>query len=127
MDSISTLNQVMLLLRQQLAEKSQRQERVPVRRETPGPSARFATQQDEVGQTKINIRAQINTLRLAGVTDERQLFRVAIEGMLLREFGDEVGNDPAFQQMGDWVCACLEEKPETRSALRHLLEGMASS
>jgi hypothetical protein len=127
MDSISTLNQVMLLLRQQLAEKSQRQERVPLRRETSPPPSRSATQQDDAGHAKKTIRAQIDTLRLAGVTDERQLFRVAIEGMLLREFGDEVGNDPAFQQMGDWVCTCLEEKPETRSALRRLLEGMASS
>jgi hypothetical protein len=127
MDSISTLNQVMLLLRQQLAEKSQRREQVPARREASGPPARVTTQQDEVSQTQNAIRAQIDTLRLAGVTDERQLFRVAIEGLLLREFGTEVGNDPAFQQMGDWVCACLEEKPETRSMLSHLLDGMASS
>ncbi|AMM13142.1 hypothetical protein AX768_02460 [Burkholderia sp. PAMC 28687] len=121
MDPISTLNQVMLLLRQQLAQKSERRERVPQRRQASGPSANITAQEGELGQTENAIRSQIHTLRLAGVTDERQLFRVAIEGLLLYEFGTEVGNDPAFQQIRDRVCSCLEEEPRTFQMLRHLL------
>jgi hypothetical protein len=57
-----------------------------------------------------------------GVSAERQLFRVAVEGLLLREFGAEVGNDPAFQQMGDWICGCLDEEPHTREMLRKFID-----
>ena len=123
MDPISTLNQVMLLLRQQLAEKSQRRERASSRPRTVASSRRGpASPQDRPDHARDAIHAQIETLRAAGVSAERQLFRVAVEGLLLREFGTEVGNDPAFQQMGDWICGCLDEEPHTREMLRKFID-----
>jgi flagellar basal body rod protein FlgC len=123
MDPISTLNQVMLLLRQQLAEKSQRRERASSRPQTAVSAQRgLASPQDLPDHARDAIHAQIETLRVAGVSAERQLFRVAVEGLLLREFRTEVGNDPAFQQMGDWICGCLDEEPHTREMLRKFID-----
>jgi hypothetical protein len=124
MDPISTLNQVMLLLRQQLAEKSQRQERAisggPVIASNARPGA---SQQAPADNPDNAIRAPVDRLRAAGLTDQRLLFRAAVEGLLLREFGTAAGNDATFQQMGDWVCACLDEDPNCREMLRQLING----
>jgi hypothetical protein len=123
MDPISTLNQVMLLLRQQLAEKTQRQERASSNRETvASPPQQGISRQTSPENGPKAIQAQVSRLRAAGVTDERQLFRVAVEGLLLRDFGSEVSNDPGFQQMSEWVCACLDEEPGTREMLRKLID-----
>ncbi|MGF6647313.1 hypothetical protein [Paraburkholderia sp. GAS82] len=124
MDPISTLNQVMLLLRQQLAEKSRRSQTASSSQQTsPSSAARSAPQRTETDSGRDAIRAQVDPLRAAGIADDRQLFRSAVEGLLLREFGTEVGNDATFHQMGDWVSKCLEEEPHTRKMLLKLIEG----
>jgi hypothetical protein len=120
---IVDLNQVMLLLRQQLAEKTQRRERASSSRRTSGaPPQPGSSPQAAADSGPELIRAQIGRLRAAGVADERQLFRVAVEGLLLRDFGTDLTNDPAFQQMSDWICACLDEEPHTREMLRKLID-----
>jgi hypothetical protein len=119
MDPISTLNQVMLLLRQQLAEKSQRREQTSSGRETLASTRRGTTLPHDNSQAAI--RARIDTLRAAGVTSERQLLRAAIESLMLHEFGRQLSNDPDFQRMTDYVCECLEEAPQASEMRRQLL------
>ncbi|OLL30878.1 hypothetical protein BTH42_14995 [Burkholderia sp. SRS-W-2-2016] len=121
MDPISTLNQAMQLLRQQLAEKKQRGERTAVGRTgTSSVQAAGASLGDDLPAA---IHKQMDTLRAAGVQDENQLSRVAIEMLLRREFGAETANDPSFQQMSDWVYECLNEQPDTRAMLLELVRG----
>jgi hypothetical protein len=120
MDPISTLNQAMQLLRQQLAEKKQRGERTAAGRKgapltQPGGSTPAA------GSLPEAIRTRIDTLRAAGVDDERQLFRAAVDRLLLHEFGEQMANDPSFQRMSEWVSECLSEQPETREMLLALI------
>lgn len=119
MDPISTLNQAMLLLRQQLTEKKHRGERVEGGQ--PGTSLQHPVAASREDDLQVSIRKQVGTMQAAGVEDERQLFRATIETLLLREFGPEAVNDPSFQQMADWVCECLVEQDQTRKMLREMV------
>ncbi|MDR6411325.1 hypothetical protein [Paraburkholderia terricola] len=120
MDPISALNQAMLLLREQLAEKSPRNERSSGRQARAVSPPTTSVSRDV--SVEDAIRKQVKALRASGIEDEGQLFRVAIGILLQREFGAGLGNDPAFQQMGDWVCACLQEQEHTRRMLRTLID-----
>ncbi|RZF29070.1 hypothetical protein EVC45_14765 [Paraburkholderia sp. UYCP14C] len=122
MDPISTLTQAMQLLRQQLAEKQQREERTASGR-SAAASMRAGQPLSTAGSLPDAIRVRIDTLRAAGVDDERQFFRAVVNLLLLREFGEEMANDPSFQQMSEWVSGCLSEQLETRHVLREIIGG----
>lgn len=119
MDPISTLNQVMLLLQQQLANKTERGKRASSERK-PG----VRTQQSaSAAQSSVQgaIQSRLAALRAAGAR-EAQTSRAVVEALLLHEFGAEVTNDAAFQRMADWVHASLMEYPASREMLLTLVK-----
>ncbi|MGF6508017.1 hypothetical protein [Paraburkholderia sp. 32] len=120
MDPISTLNQTMQVLRQQLAEKEQRGERTASGRKGASSMQPGGPPPTAEGLPDA-IRTRIDTLRAAGVDDERQFFRAVVDLLLLREFGEEMANDPSFQQMSEWVSECLSEQLDTRHVLREVI------
>ncbi|HLX02550.1 MAG TPA: hypothetical protein VKS80_10605 [Trinickia sp.] len=112
MDPISTLNQAMAVLRQQLAERARRGERAPVaggKAVRDGQAARLSSASGGVSEL---MRERIAALRAAGVDDEVQLSRAAVELLLRHEFGSRLTNDAEFQQMVSWVHRGLAEDEE---------------
>ncbi|WP_244137748.1 hypothetical protein [Burkholderia sp. BCC1644] len=57
----------------------------------------------------VTLRAHIDLLLAAGVTDEFQLTRATVEHVLPRQFGDEQVNDPTFQSIANRVTQAILE------------------
>ncbi|WP_155294424.1 hypothetical protein [Burkholderia cepacia] len=121
MDPISTVNQVMALLRQQLADRYRGKKLA--QSDTQETAAGSATAQtgDASPRMRDAVRHRITELRMSGVDNERQLVRVAIEMLMTREFGVAVANDPEFQHAVNWVLQCFDEDPEMHGLLREFL------
>jgi hypothetical protein len=124
MDPISTLNQAMAVLRQQLADRARRGERA-----ASGSGGADAARDRQAATLSANgnvsdlIRERVTALRAAGVEDEAQLSRAAVEVLLRHEFGSSLTNDSEFQQMVLWVHQGLEEDEEGKAVLREVVRG----
>ncbi len=108
MDSVSKLNQVVLLLRQQLLERASGAR--------PAGATRAAARQSNlinpsaVGDGSDPL-ARLVTVRKAGVTDGRILSRLLIEQILSMELGSQSINDAGFQCVVDQVMSSLRSDP----------------
>ena len=117
MDPVSHVNQVLLLLRKQLAERTNKgvaaQKRAPAQNTAPqGPTEQSLS---EV------LSRRVADLRAAGLADESALARVLLEEVLLAELGRHLHNEPAFQRIVDDVQASLEDDPLLRETLHALV------
>ncbi|KVZ40778.1 hypothetical protein [Burkholderia ubonensis] len=102
MDPVSTLNQVLALLRQQVLDRTRR------------PASQLASRGPVRGGARVAARAagldlrtllqeRIAPLLTAGFDDDAQLSRAVIDVVLRHEFGATLGNEPEFQEMVEWV------------------------
>ncbi|KVC83871.1 hypothetical protein [Burkholderia ubonensis] len=102
MDPVSTLNQVLALLRQQVLDRTRR------------PASQLASRGPVRGGARVAARAagldlrtllqeRIAPLLTAGFDDDAQLSRAVIDVVLRHEFGETLGNEPEFQEMVEWV------------------------
>ncbi|RQR52925.1 hypothetical protein DIE19_27425 [Burkholderia sp. Bp9126] len=123
MDPVSTLNQVLALLRQQVVDRTRRQasgatSRAPAREGVP-VAARVA---DADLRTRLHDR--IDALRTAGVDDEARLARAVIDVVLRHEFGATLGNEPEFQEMVEWVRKGMMDDEHTSALLSDMMRGL---
>lgn len=113
MDPISNVDQIILLLRQKLLERtrSAATERGKVRQQANAePAAPSAVQQ---------------LISLEGV-DERQLRRALIQNFLAENFGSSLLNDAQFQQIVSRVTDAIEEDGEASKLIAQVLSGLRS-
>ncbi|WP_107313172.1 hypothetical protein [Burkholderia metallica] len=109
MISRTTLDQLTEILRSELDRKA---------RARPGATATGAAMpQGAPRPLSETLRAHIDTLLAAGVTDEFQLTRAAVEHVLHRQFGDEQVNDPTFQAITNRVAQAILEDTQLRNEL----------
>ncbi|WP_322081157.1 hypothetical protein [Burkholderia sp. BCC1972] len=112
MISRTTLDQLTEILRSELDKKA---------RARPGAagatSAGSTTSKSGPRPLNETLRAHIDQLLAAGVMDEFQLTRAAVEHVLHRQFGDEQINDPAFQSIANRVAQTILEDDLLRSEL----------
>ncbi|MEZ0604644.1 hypothetical protein ACAX43_21160 [Paraburkholderia sp. IW21] len=118
MDSVSTLNQVMGLLRQQLAERNRSTERASPQKDA---STRVSRPDPDSPGTREMLAARVGTLRTGGIGDPARLSRSVIEWLLAREFGASIINDPEFQQMVDQVNESILGDAEGAASMKQLL------
>lgn len=112
MISRTTLDQLTEILRSELDKKA---------RARPGAaSATSAGSMTPKGAPRPlgeTLRAHIDTLLAAGVTDEFHLTRAAVEHVLHRQFGDEQVNDPSFQTIANRVAQAILEDSNLKDDL----------
>ncbi|EDT39140.1 hypothetical protein [Burkholderia ambifaria] len=100
MDPVSTLNQVLALLRQQVVDRTRRQ----VNAADSQASARDTVAARAAGSDfGARLHERIDALRTAGIDDEARLARAAIEVVLRHEFDATLANELEFQEMVEWV------------------------
>jgi hypothetical protein len=123
MDSVSTLNQVMGLLRQQLAERNRSTDRALQHKDAANRASRPDPNSPGTRET---LAARVETLRAGGIDESKQLSRSVIEWLLAREFGTSVINDPEFQQMVDQANEAILDDPESAEGMKRLLFRVAT-
>lgn len=108
-DSVSRLNQVVLLLRQQLLSRAGK-EKAGV-----GPSTRLrggrASRSEKRDLNKV-VSARLDTLRNAGIENTHLLKRAFIEQILICGLGDHLVNEARFQELVDEVLKTLVQDGE---------------
>ncbi|HDR9204591.1 hypothetical protein WJ24_26825 [Burkholderia vietnamiensis] len=104
MISRTTLDQLTEVLRSELDKKART--RSGAAGATPAGSTTPKNGPRSLGET---LPAHIDQLLAAGVTDEFQLMRAAVEHVLHRQFGDEQVNDPTFQSIANRVTQAILE------------------
>ncbi|HEF5875102.1 TPA: hypothetical protein SAY52_005794 [Burkholderia cenocepacia] len=122
MDPVSTLNQVLALLRQQVVDRTRRQvggEARALARDSAPATARTAD-----SDLRTLLRERIDALRIAGVDDEAQLACMAIDTVLRHEFGATLGNEPEFQEMTEWVWKGMMGDEHTSALLSDVMRGL---
>ena len=124
MDPVSNLSQVLAILRRQMSERSAKlgPQSTLARASTPESAAAAAQELRDV-QKKIQQR-----IRALDADDERRhskAVRIFLEGVLRREFGDAMINDPAFYALIDDVQLAMESDPGTNESLRGLIRRLA--
>jgi hypothetical protein len=122
MDSVSTLDQVVALLRQQLAERTRPSDRAAPHKDV---SARPSCPEQSSRRALETLTECIAALRTSGVDDPERLSRTVVEWLLAREFGASVVNDPEFQQMVDEVSESVRDDPESAAGMKQLLSESA--
>lgn len=113
MQPISRVDQVLLLLRKQLAGRTPRTPATAT-----GAAALGRTGDEPLAET---LSRRITELRAAGMSDRRSLGRVLLEQILLNQFGRELMNDTNFQRIVDTVHGELEDDPAVAELLDQLL------
>ncbi|MCW3640070.1 hypothetical protein [Burkholderia cenocepacia] len=112
MISRTTLDQLTEILRSELDKKVRARPGAANATSAGSPTPKGGPR--PLGET---LRAHIDRLLAAGVTDEFQLTRAAVEHVLHRQFGDEQVNDPAFQSIANRVAQAILEDGHLRSEL----------
>lgn len=108
MEPVSTVDRLVLLLRQRLEERDRT-------RKSTGPAAR-KTALTTAGKTAVQALAATE-----GV-DDKQFRRAVIQGLLTDRLGTGMINDAAFQQVVDRVVSAIESDDQSRSLLDRLAE-----
>jgi hypothetical protein len=124
LDPVNNLGQVIAILRRQMSERSAKlgPQSTLARASTPEGMAAAAQELRDV-QKKVQLR-----IRALDVDDERRhskAVRIFLEGVLRREFGDAMINDPAFYTLMDDVQLAMESDPDTNESLRGLIRKLA--
>ncbi|MXN76533.1 hypothetical protein GR157_17545 [Burkholderia sp. 4701] len=112
MISRTTLDQLTEILHSELNKKARARPGVAGATSADSATPRGAAR--PLGET---LRAHIDKLLAAGVTDEFQLTRAAVEHVLHRQFGDEQVNDPSFQTIASRVTQAIVEDEHLRGDL----------
>lgn len=115
MQPVSRVDQVLLLLRKQLAERVRKG--AASGRES-APAARGQVIEEPLAEL---LSRRVSDLRAAGLSDRRTLTRVLMEQVLLAEFGRDLMNDANFQRIVDDVQEGLEDDPELDALLSELI------
>ncbi|HZR68369.1 MAG TPA: hypothetical protein VFB01_04855 [Burkholderiales bacterium] len=118
MDPVNNLGQVISILRRQMSERSAKLAPQLARTSTAESEAAAAQELRDI-QKKIQLR-----IRALDADDERRhskAVRIFLEGVLRREFGDTMINDPAFYSLIDDVQLAMESDPGTNESLRGLI------
>jgi hypothetical protein len=114
MDPVTNVDQLVLLLRQRLAERSR----------TPGGAApRKADAADAHGPSVDPLRA----LAAVDGVDERQLRRALVQSILADQFGAPLINDAKFQQVVDRVAETIEAEPDAARLLGRMVGALKAS
>jgi hypothetical protein len=116
MQPISRVDQVLLLLRKQLAGRTPRTS--PTTTGSATAPAQGRAGDEPLAET---LSRRVAELRAAGMSDRRSLGRVLLEQMLLSQFGRELMNDANFQRVVDTVHRELETDPALAERLDQLL------
>lgn len=110
-DSVSRLNQVVLLLRQQLLSRAGKEKAGAA----PSTAARArggrAARSEKRDLDKV-VSARLDTLRNAGIENTHLLKRAFIEQILISGLGDHLVNEARFQELVDEVLKTLVQDPE---------------
>ncbi|CAB3772840.1 hypothetical protein B7G54_37620 [Burkholderia puraquae] len=112
MISRTTLDQLTEILRSELDKKARAQAGAADATSAGSTTSKVAPRL--LGET---LRARIDQLLAAGVMDEFQLTRAAVEHVLHRQFGDEQVNDPTFQSIANRVAQAILEDGNLRDDL----------
>ncbi|MBN3817444.1 hypothetical protein G3N57_12865 [Paraburkholderia sp. Se-20369] len=123
MDPVSTLNQVLALLRQQVVDRTRHQVNVAVGQAPVRDGAPVAARAAGLDLRTL-LRDRIDALRTAGIDDEAQLARAAIDVVLRHEFGATLGNEPEFQEMVAWVWKGTMDDERTSALLGDVMRGL---
>jgi hypothetical protein len=114
MDTVSAMNQVLGLLRQELTQRDRTGRRADTRTNIRHGDA------SQTGHTGSDLLTQIAKLKGHGVSDTNSLIRYVVESLLSQEFGHAMRNDPEFQRMVDEVHHALIESESVRSLFASL-------
>jgi len=114
-DSVSRLNQAVLLLRKQLLERSKQSS---TRNADPGGGNAHSTTTENRNADPLQRTAD---LRNAGIEDEQQLSRRFVESVLLNELGQHLVSDAGMQQVITLVLKELEDDEESKVALKVII------
>ena len=109
MDPVSSVDQLVLLLRQRLTERS----RAADARPTGRPEAR-------AGVAPSAIETARALAAIEGL-DERQLRRTVLQSLLADQFGAHLLNDAQFQQVVDRVAETIEDEDAASRLLSQVL------
>lgn len=117
MEPISRVDQVLILLRQQLAGRA-------TTRPNGGSPAPTGQAQRSGGALPLQdlVARRLTELRAAGLKNRDSLVRLLLEEMLTAQFGSQLVNDAAFQQVISEVQAALEGDDELRLMMEQLLD-----
>jgi len=116
MQPISRVDQVLLLLRKQLAGRTPRTSSTSAG--NAAASAQGRSGDEPLAET---LSRRVAELRAAGMGDRHSLGRVLLEQILLNQFGRELMNDANFQRIVDTVHGELEADPALAALLDQLL------
>lgn len=105
MDPVSNVDRLVLLLRQRLRERE---------------GARSAGRVRSRPSSQVDRAATAQALAALADTDERQLRRALIQGLLSDQFGRQLVNEARFQEVVDRVVGALEEDPDGLALLRRV-------
>jgi hypothetical protein len=115
LDRVARVDQVLMLLKKQLAARTQAGR---------SPGARTAPQADasQVGPLDQTLVGRLGELRASGLGDRSRLARVVIEGILIAEFGPDMLNDVQFQKVVADIHGLIAEDPELNQLINRLLD-----
>jgi hypothetical protein len=115
MEPISNVDQVVLLLRQRLAERS--------RSGSPAAPAQKRSATDAAPSGVDSVRALAS---VEGI-DERQLKRALVQNLLAEQFGPDLINDAKFQQIVDRVAETIEGEDGSSKLLSRAIHELRAS
>ncbi|WP_277183815.1 hypothetical protein [Caballeronia sp. BR00000012568055] len=114
MDTVSAMNQVLGLLRQELIQRDR------AGRNADARAGLRHTEASKTGNAKSTLLTQIAELKGHGISDTDSAIRYVVESLLGQEFGHAMRNDPEFQRMVDEVHHALLESESARSLFNSL-------
>ena len=121
MDPVSRVDQVLILLRQQLAARSNRAA------QGAQPKGVVAAQSQGSQPLHEVLTRRLAELRAKGLTDRSALTRLLLEELLTAQFGRQLLNDGVFQRVIDDIQEALEADADLREALGQLLDADQSA
>ncbi|MEI9851962.1 MAG: hypothetical protein WDN24_15270 [Sphingomonas sp.] len=105
MTRIGTVDQVLLLLREQLQRAG---------RARPGARGEAPARLDRAAGRPLE---RVRALAALDALDPEEVRHAVVRGLLTEEFGDGIGNDAALQTMVDRVVRTIDETPGGRELI----------
>jgi hypothetical protein len=115
-EPVTRVDQVLLLLRQQLAARS------GVKASATPKAPQEASRQAGSASLQEALARRLSELRAGGLASRDSLARLLLEEVLTAQFGRHLLNDAGFQRLVVDVHAAIEADAELRQALDRLLD-----